>query len=182
MLANRPGFPFLGNDLFGVLGDLFAVHVVENPDRESEIEMLRRYGPNVDEKIIWKLVRVFNDLRNLSTEGQIQYPFSTRELVAIIKHLERFPKDPVEQAIRNVFDFDAYSNDTLKTIETVFKEHKIDLGQVYTTKERLEIEGGSDFDMTKLLDPKLGKVDPNNAPHSGGNTWMGGTGECSHSK
>lgn len=46
MLANRPGFPFLGNDLFGVLGDLFAIHVVHNPDRDSEITMLRKYGPS----------------------------------------------------------------------------------------------------------------------------------------
>lgn len=116
---------------------------------------------------IWKLVKAFNDLRALSNDGQLQYPFSTRELVGIVKHLERFPKDPVELAVKNVFDFDAYSNDTLKTIESVFKEHKIsvELAQVYTTKERLEIQGGDDFDMSKLLDPKYGKVDPKNAPH-----------------
>lgn len=47
MLANRPGFPFLGNDLFGVLGDLFSVHVVDNPSRTSEIAMLKQYGPGV---------------------------------------------------------------------------------------------------------------------------------------
>lgn len=45
MLANRPGFPFLGNDLFGVLGDLFSVHVIENPLPASEIVMLKKYGP-----------------------------------------------------------------------------------------------------------------------------------------
>lgn len=45
MLANRPGFPFLGNDLFGVLGDLFSVHVVDNPSKNSEIAMLKQYGP-----------------------------------------------------------------------------------------------------------------------------------------
>lgn len=40
-----PGFPFLGNDLFGVLGDLFSVHTVDNPSRDSEISMLRQYAP-----------------------------------------------------------------------------------------------------------------------------------------
>lgn len=45
MLANRPGFPFLGNDLFGVLGDLFSVHIIENPTRSSEIVMLKKYAP-----------------------------------------------------------------------------------------------------------------------------------------
>jgi len=41
VLANRPGFPFLGNDFFGTLGDLFACHVVDNPSLESELTMLR---------------------------------------------------------------------------------------------------------------------------------------------
>lgn len=27
---------------------------------------------------------------------------------------------------------------------------------------------------TSLSHPKYGKVDPNNAPHTGGNTWAGG--------
>lgn len=73
-----------------------------------------------------------------------------------------------------MFDFDSYSNDTLKVIDEVFKEHKIHIEmEVYTTKERLEIMGGDDFDLSKLGDPKYGKVDPNNAPHSGGNTWAG---------
>ena len=31
VLANRPGFPFLGNDFFAALGDLFACHAVDNP-------------------------------------------------------------------------------------------------------------------------------------------------------
>lgn len=68
-----------------------------------------------------------------------------------------------------MFDFDAYSNETLKVIDEVFKEHKIPIEmEVYTTKERLEIQGGDDFDLSKLGDPKYGKVDPNNAPHVGG--------------
>merc|ERR550514_2402146 len=32
VLANRPGFPFLGNDFFKECGDVFGMHVVENPD------------------------------------------------------------------------------------------------------------------------------------------------------
>ncbi|KAK6061172.1 ATPase family protein [Cooperia oncophora] len=47
MLANRPGFPFLGNDLFGLLGDLFSVHTVDNPSRDSELEMLKKYAPSM---------------------------------------------------------------------------------------------------------------------------------------
>jgi len=37
VLANRPGFPFLGNDFFGSIGDMFSCHAVDNPDLESEM-------------------------------------------------------------------------------------------------------------------------------------------------
>ena len=46
-LANRPGFPFLGNDLFAELGDSFACHLVGNPDRASELQLLESYAPTV---------------------------------------------------------------------------------------------------------------------------------------
>ncbi|VDK57257.1 unnamed protein product [Anisakis simplex] len=45
------------------------------------------------------------------------------------------------------------------------------------TDESLRLEfGKDDFDMSKLDDPKIGKVDPANTPHVGGSTWAGGTG------
>ena len=45
VLANRPGFPFHGNNLFRECGDIFSVHVVENLDLESEIALLQAYAP-----------------------------------------------------------------------------------------------------------------------------------------
>ena len=37
VLANRPGFPFQGNDFFRECGDVFSCHVVGNPDVESQL-------------------------------------------------------------------------------------------------------------------------------------------------
>lgn len=88
ILANRPGFPFLGNDFFGALGDLFSTHTVDNPSVENEIQLLKQYGPNVNEKIIFKLVKAFGKLRNMADQGLVSYPYSTREVVNIVKHLE----------------------------------------------------------------------------------------------
>lgn len=88
VLANRPGFPFLGNDFFGALGDLFSCHAVDNPSEKSEIELLRQYGPNVPIEIIKKLVAVFGELRSLADQGFVNYPYSTREVVNVVKHLE----------------------------------------------------------------------------------------------
>ena len=88
VLANRPGFPFLGNDFFGALGDLFSSRAVENPSRESEIELLRKYGPDVPPKTIKKLVDIFGELRSMADQGLLNYPYSTREVVNIVKHLQ----------------------------------------------------------------------------------------------
>ena len=42
---------------------------------------------------------------------------------------------------------------------------------------RLQIDrDADDIDLNKLDEAKLGKIDPNNTPHMGGNTWAGGTG------
>ena len=39
VLANRPGYPFLGNDFFREIGDIFSTHIISNPNMESEIEV-----------------------------------------------------------------------------------------------------------------------------------------------
>ena len=52
VLANRPGFPFLGNDLFRVTGDVFSCHVIANPDTSSLMGLMRRYGPDVPDHIL----------------------------------------------------------------------------------------------------------------------------------
>lgn len=46
VLANRPGYPFLGNDFFREVGDVFATHAIPNPDVESEKMLLKSYAPN----------------------------------------------------------------------------------------------------------------------------------------
>ena len=39
VLANRPGYPFLGNDFFREIGDIFSTHIISNPNAESEMEV-----------------------------------------------------------------------------------------------------------------------------------------------
>jgi uncharacterized membrane protein YgcG len=106
VLANRPGYPFLGNNFFASVGDVFATHCVDNPDALSEFVLLKSYGPNVPDDVLNRLISAFSDLRKLVDEGSINYPYSTRELVNIVKHLQAFPKEGVSSAVKNVFDFD----------------------------------------------------------------------------
>ena len=104
-LANRPGFPFLGNDFFREMSDSFACHAVQNPDLDSEVQLLRSYGPNLPTKLLEILAAAFSELREATDAGKLSYPYSTREAVAIVRHLSAFPRDSVASVLElgNVF-------------------------------------------------------------------------------
>ncbi|KAK4323774.1 hypothetical protein Pmani_005546 [Petrolisthes manimaculis] len=125
VLANRPGFPFLGNDFFGALGDLFSCHAIDNPSVESELALLRSYGPDVPQRTMERLVAAFGELRDLADQALIQYPYSTREVVNIVKHLQTFPDDGVAKVVRNVVDFDSWSGDAREILVRVMHSNGI---------------------------------------------------------
>lgn len=127
-LANRPGFPFLGNDFFGTLGDIFSCHAIDNPKPHSELSMLKQYGPDVPEPVLQKLVAAFGELRNLADQGIINYPYSTREVVNIVKHLQKFPTEGLSSVVRNVFDFDSYNNDMREILMNTLHKYGIPIG------------------------------------------------------
>ena len=202
VLANHPGFPFLGNDFFQEVGDVFSTHVIENLDRKSEIQLLKAYGPSVSDDIINKLANSFSDLRDLQKNGLINYPFSARECVSIIKHIENFPRDGVSTAIDNVLAFDSLVPSIRMLISEVFHENGLSINAVFnrysskelTSRKTIKIrrsqlndsEIAESIPKTGLSEPKHGKVDPHNKPHVGGNQWRGGSGgsdtagQCNH--
>ncbi|XP_038618052.1 von Willebrand factor A domain-containing protein 8 isoform X1 [Tachyglossus aculeatus] len=128
VLANRPGFPFLGNDFFGTLGDIFSCHAVDNPKPQSELAMLRQYGPDVPEQVLKKLVEAFGELRSLADQGTINYPYSTREVVNIVKHLQKFPSEGLANVVRNVFDFDSYNSEMREILISTLHKYGIPVG------------------------------------------------------
>lgn len=69
-------------------GDIFSCHAVDNPKPQAELEMLKRYGPDVPDATLQKLVAAFGELRSMADQGTISYPYSTREVVNIVKHLQ----------------------------------------------------------------------------------------------
>lgn len=50
--------------------------------------MLRQYGNSVDDSILTKLVSAFSELRQMADEGLIAYPYSTREVINIVRHIQ----------------------------------------------------------------------------------------------
>uniref|UniRef100_A0A3Q3VYX4 von Willebrand factor A domain-containing protein 8 n=1 Tax=Mola mola TaxID=94237 RepID=A0A3Q3VYX4_MOLML len=128
VLANRPGFPFLGNDFFGALGDIFSCHAVDNPNPQAELAMLKQYGPDVPDATLQKLVAAFGELRSMADQGTITYPYSTREVVNIVKHLQKFPDEGLANVVRNVFDFDSYNKDMREVLIEALHKHGIPIG------------------------------------------------------
>ncbi|KAI7849218.1 AAA domain-containing protein [Circinella umbellata] len=128
VLANRPGYPFLGNDFYREIGDVFSCHAVDNPDKASEMYLLREYGPDVPEDMLEKLSSAFTDLRKLVDEGLISYPYSTRELVNIVLHLQNYPEEGISKIMQNVFDFDQYDQASKELLIEIFEKHGIPVG------------------------------------------------------
>lgn len=128
VLANRPGYPFLGNDFYREIGDVFSCHAVDNPDMLSEMFLLRKYGPQVSEDLLVKLSSAFTDLRKLTDEGLISYPYSTRELVNIVLHLQNYPEEGISKILQNVFDFDQYDQASKELVIEIFEKHGIPVG------------------------------------------------------
>ena len=50
--------------------------------------MLSKYGPSVQQELLHKLVNAFGELRSRADQGLISYPYSTREVVSVVKHLQ----------------------------------------------------------------------------------------------
>lgn len=125
VLANRPGFPFLGNDFYREIGDVFSAVCVDNLDQHSEIRLLQSYAPSVSRELLGRLTALFGDLRASVSEGLLSYPYSTRELVSIAKHLHSFPEDPLSAALDNVFAYENYDAGLKKQMIEAFQRHGI---------------------------------------------------------
>ncbi|TPX58575.1 hypothetical protein PhCBS80983_g03058 [Powellomyces hirtus] len=187
VLANRPGYPFLGNDFFGAIGEVFSCHAVENPDYASELSLLSQSAPAVNQETLGQLIHAFGELRQAFDDGLVAYPYSLRELMNIVKHMQAFPDEPLEQILRNVFDFDVHRKEFFEVLLAALKKHGLDVSHVgfqavkagsgvAPDEEKLDIkwEGGKNKPPPEASGPKHGKTD--DKAHVGGNQWAGGSG------
>jgi hypothetical protein len=126
------------------------------------------------------------DLRKDYNSGAISYPFSTRESVSIVKHLQAYPQDGISSAIENVIAFDSLTPSLKNYLIAKFKERGISISKEHEEqllnweiiKERSMMKNSDP--KTKIGSPKHGKIDPKNKPHVGGNSFAGGTGGLLH--
>lgn len=184
VLANRPGHPFQGNHFFRECGDLFSCHVIENLDVQSEVSLLQAFAPGVNTHLIGKLASTFAQLRSLNDSGVLSYPFSAREAVAIVKHLQAFPGDASEAAVEDILGFDGMNPQVRSVVAEVFQKHgfritadaPVSAAGTGAKLVPIRITGGLGRDKgmpgsrprTGVNMPKHGKHDAENKPHVGG--------------
>eukprot|EP00736_Rhodelphis_marinus_P009306 Rmarinus@m.17489 len=127
LLANRPGYPFQGNDLFRECGDVMACIALDNPPKATEMELLKEYAPDVSEEKLERVVDAFSDLRAHVGDGLISYPYSLRELVNLARHMQRFPSDPLAHTLENSFGFDLDDLDATRILQQTLHPHGLGL-------------------------------------------------------
>jgi hypothetical protein len=132
----------------------------------------------VSTDIIEKIVKIWDELRKAHEDGLILYPFSIRESVNVVKHLNFYPNDGIEGALENVLSFDRLDRALANQLKQIFDDYGI---SVFTensveSNNTHHAHGAISTPRTRVSSPKHGKVDPENVPHVGGNTWAGGSG------
>jgi von Willebrand factor A domain-containing protein 8 len=176
-LANPAGYPFHGNDLAKEMADVFSCHTVPALDRWSQERVLASYGPNVSSELIGTIVEIWQDLAAAHQKGILAYPFSVREAISVVRHLDAFPSDGLLRSVENVIAFDRFDGALLNQLISIFARHGVQLQSSRTAADDfIPSEGGISTPRTRASMPKHGRVDPDNTPHVGGNTWAGGSG------
>ncbi|KIK61659.1 hypothetical protein GYMLUDRAFT_42680 [Collybiopsis luxurians FD-317 M1] len=181
LLANRPGYPFLGNHFLQVLGESFSPYAVSNPDQLSERKLLQQLAPEMDEDLLLRLVGAFADLRKGYETGKVGYPYSLRELINLVRHMRGYPNDSLGDALRNVFDFDVYKPETIEKLKEILDHHGLRVQHlgIDAAREASALKGVKDMQFTPsskeaLGHPKEGEHD--DKQHVGGNRFAGGIG------
>jgi len=128
--------------------------VIPNPDLESEISLLQAYAPDVDEQVLRRIAASFDELRLMFQQGDIAYPYSTRESVAIAKHLQAYPDDDVVDVLQNVLSLDSFDDHLFAALGKVFSYHGFRPFQTYKawTKAMQATSGSSDLQIEYQAD------------------------------
>ena len=129
----------MGNDFYREFGDCFSSFPVLQPDRDSELTLLRKFGPSISDVILNKLLDTFEELRRLVVEGQVAYPYSTRELVALVRHVNSYPNDGISQVLANVFDFDAYDQNRIEILRELLQKLQLPHYDDRTNKAQIRL-------------------------------------------
>ncbi len=103
--------------------------------------------------MLTRIASAFAELHELYEGGTLLYPYSTREMVHIVKHLSKYPGSSVSEALRNVLDFDATDGNVLAIITDVLSRHGIPL--LASGEGRGKNLGGAKIDLGEVFEMTL---------------------------
>ncbi len=67
-------------------------------------------------------VRSFGTM-TVSGIPKYSFHFLRTELIAIVRHLQAYPNDELDDTLRNVFDFDVYRIETNEKLDEILRKH-----------------------------------------------------------
>ena len=137
--------------------------MVENLDIDSEVKLLQSYGPSIDAVTLLNLANSFADLRHMFESSDLSYPFSVREAVSVVKHLEAHPEEGVLPAIECVLAFDTLVPSIRKQIALVFQKHDLPVTSDPHQFNRYENTLITDEKLRDILFHKKNKLNSSNA-------------------
>lgn len=111
-----------GHDFLKHAGDSFSMHFVPAVDMETVITDFRQSFPIVEESTIHRIFMLFDELRKLYESGDVDHPFSMSEAIAVVNHLQKYPKDDTSMILHDILDFDSYDERQYKIFENKFKQ------------------------------------------------------------
>lgn len=59
--------------------------------------------------------------------GRLSYPYSTRELVNLVRHIQLYPGDALHNVTDNVISFDKHNVAAINIVKEIFSRHGIPL-------------------------------------------------------
>ena len=71
--------------------------------------------------MLQRLTTAFSALRHEHELGTLNYPYSAREAVAVVKHVQKYPKDGTLAAIENILQFENLAPAVRAHVASVFQ-------------------------------------------------------------
>jgi len=87
----------------------------------------------VHDGVLQRLTSAFSALRHEHELGTLNYPYSAREAVAVVKHVQKYPKDGALAAIENILQFENLAPAVRAHVASVFQASGIPVPSVAST-------------------------------------------------
>jgi len=87
----------------------------------------------VHDGVLQRLTSAFSALRHEHELGTLNYPYSAREAVAVVKHVQKYPKDGALAAVENILQFENLAPAVRAHVASVFQASGIPVPTVAST-------------------------------------------------